>query len=92
MLEEIFEIFVSSLEDNGVITECNINTLEAEEIVNFDFDFDTVVNKIIMKSECLREIISDIDVTNELIEIIICAEKEFIRFSSFGLIGDLHVI
>lgn len=37
------------LEDNGIITECNLKTLEAEELVNFDFDFDKVVNKIIMK-------------------------------------------
>ena len=38
-----------SLEENGIITECNIKTLETESMVNFEFDFDKVVNKVIMK-------------------------------------------
>lgn len=37
------------LEDNGIITECSIKTLETESLVNFEFDFDKVVNKVIMK-------------------------------------------
>jgi hypothetical protein len=44
-----------------------------------------------LKSECLKEIISEIDTSNEIIEIIISTEKQFIRISSFGLIGDTHV-
>jgi hypothetical protein len=51
----------------------------------------TFYNKFIFKSECLKEIISEIDTSNEIIEIIISTEKQFIRISSFGLIGDTHV-
>ena len=51
----------------------------------------TFNNKFIFKSECLKEIISEIDTSNEIIEIIISTEKQFIRISSFGLIGDTHV-
>jgi hypothetical protein len=42
-------LFNYRLEDNGIITECNLKTLEAEELVSFEFDFEKVVNKIIMK-------------------------------------------
>ena len=37
------------LEDNGIITECSLKTMETESLVNFEFDFDKVINKIIMK-------------------------------------------
>ena len=91
--------------------------METESLVNFDFEFDKVINKIIMKvsnelrsrfclvaknllfcfvllenvkSECLKEALSEIDTSNDIIEIVISKEKEFIRLSSFGLIGDTH--
>jgi cell cycle checkpoint protein len=49
------------------------------------------VNKVIIKAECLKEVISEIDTSNELIEIIISIEKKFLRISSYGIIGDTHV-
>ena len=55
------------------------------------WEFVTYWNDQFLKSECLKEIISEIDTSNEIIEIIISTEKQFIRFSSFGLIGDTHV-
>jgi cell cycle checkpoint protein len=79
------------LEDNGIITECSVKTMESEDLLNFEFDHDKVVNKLIMKSDCLKEILSEIDTSNDIIEIVISKEKEFMRLSSFGLIGDTHV-
>lgn len=37
------------LEDNGIITECSIKTLETDSFINFDFDIDKLITKIIMK-------------------------------------------
>lgn len=79
------------LEDNGIITECSIKTLETESLVNFEFDFDRVVNKVIMKSECLKEALYEIEGSNDIIEIVISYEKQFFRLSSFGVIGDTHI-
>ena len=80
------------MEENGIITECSIRTLETDSFVNFEFDFDKVINKIIMKSECLKEALSEIDTGNDIIEIAISSgDKKFIRLSSFGIIGDTHV-
>ena len=40
---------LSSLEENGVITDCSIQTLEPDETLDFDFTSANVSNKIIMK-------------------------------------------
>ena len=37
------------LEEAGVLTDCSIRTLEAEETLDFDFCAANVVNKVIMK-------------------------------------------
>ena len=37
------------LEEGGVVTDCSIQTQEADETLDFDFTSTNVVNKIIMK-------------------------------------------
>ena len=37
------------LEEDGVLTDCSIKTQEPDEILDFNFSSDNVVNKIIMK-------------------------------------------
>ena len=37
------------LEEAGVLTDCSLRTLEAEETLDFDFCAANVVNKVIMK-------------------------------------------
>lgn len=37
------------LEEAGVLTDCSIRTLEAEETLDFDFCTANVLNKVIMK-------------------------------------------
>lgn len=44
---QFFNIF--RLEEDGVLTDCNIKTLEADEVLDFNFCSSNVVNKIIMK-------------------------------------------
>lgn len=39
----------------------------------------------------MKEALYEIEGSNDLIEIVISAEKEFFRLSSFGVIGDTHV-
>ena len=41
--------FVRSLEEDGVLTDCSIKTLEPDEVLDFNFCSTNVVNKIIMK-------------------------------------------
>lgn len=37
------------LEEGGVITDCSINTMVADEVLDFDFSSANVVSKIIMR-------------------------------------------
>lgn len=39
----------SRLEESGVLTNCSIKTLEAEESLNFDFDNSNILNKLIIR-------------------------------------------
>ena len=37
------------LEEDGVLTDCNMKTLEPDDVLDFDFCSSNVINKIIMK-------------------------------------------
>lgn len=39
----------------------------------------------------MKEALYEIDVSNDIIEIVISKEKDLMRFSSFGIIGDTHI-
>lgn len=47
--EHLNNQYYSRLEENGVITECSIQTSEADETLDFDFVSANVCNKVIMK-------------------------------------------
>jgi hypothetical protein len=47
-------VYTERIEEDGVLTDCSIKTLEPDEILDFNFCSTNVINKIIMKSECLK--------------------------------------
>ena len=44
---------VLTLEEDGVLTNCSLKTLEPDAVLDFDFCSSNVINKIIMKVEML---------------------------------------
>jgi len=78
------------LEDDGVLTDCSLKTLEPDEVLDFDFCSANVVNKIIMKSECLKEVFNELDSTSEILQILMSPEQPFLQFSTFGNAGSTH--
>lgn len=76
------------LEENGVITDCSIQTLEPDETLDFDFTSANVSNKIIMKSECMKEAFSEIDLTSDILEIIMSPSHPFFRLATYGDTGN----
>lgn len=50
-----------------------------------------VMNKIIMRSECLREVFTDLDVTSEMLEILMSPDVPYFRVSTFGTYGTSQV-
>ncbi|KAI8783251.1 cell cycle checkpoint protein RAD1 [Biomphalaria glabrata] len=78
------------LEEDGVLTDCSLKTLEPDEVLDFDFSSANVVNKIIMKSECLKEVFSELDTTSEVLQILISPDQPYLQFSTFGNAGSTH--
>ncbi|XP_005100665.1 cell cycle checkpoint protein RAD1 [Aplysia californica] len=78
------------LEEDGVLTDCSLKTLEPDEVLDFDFCSDNVVNKIIMKSECLKEVFNELDTTSEVLQILMSPDQPFLQFSTFGNAGSTH--
>ncbi|KAK2154367.1 hypothetical protein NP493_2193g00010 [Ridgeia piscesae] len=78
------------LEDGGVLTDCSIKTMEPDETLDFNFCSTNVVNKIIMKSECLKEAFSDLDMTSDVVQFLLSPDEPFFRLSTFGNAGSTH--
>lgn len=73
------------------MTNCSIKTLEAEESLNFDFDNSNILNKLIIRSECLKEIFAELDTSSDVLEITLSPDKPYFRLSTFGNTGSYHV-
>uniref|UniRef100_A0A0B6ZTE3 Cell cycle checkpoint protein RAD1 n=2 Tax=Arion vulgaris TaxID=1028688 RepID=A0A0B6ZTE3_9EUPU len=78
------------LEEDGVLTDCSIKTLEPDEVLDFDFCNSSVVNKIIMKSESLKEVFSELDTTSDVLQILMSPDEPCLQFSTFGNSGSSH--
>ncbi|XP_069156159.1 cell cycle checkpoint protein RAD1 isoform X2 [Procambarus clarkii] len=78
------------LEEAGVLTDCSINTQEADDTLDFNFCNSGVVNKVIMRSECLRDIFSELDMSSDVLEIVMSPAAPYFRLSTFGSYGTSH--
>jgi cell cycle checkpoint protein len=78
------------LEENGVLTDCSIRTQEPEETLDFDFCSANVVNKAILKAECMREVFAELDMTSDVLQILLSPDSPYFRLSTFGNAGTTH--
>uniref|UniRef100_F6XMX2 Cell cycle checkpoint protein RAD1 n=1 Tax=Ciona intestinalis TaxID=7719 RepID=F6XMX2_CIOIN len=81
---------VLMLEEDGAVTDCSIRTMEAEETLDFEFTAANVVNKIIMKADCLREAFNEMDASSEVLQITMSPDPPHFRLATFGLLGQSH--
>lgn len=79
------------VEENGVLTDCLINTHDANDIVDFDFSSNSEVNKVILKSDTLKDMWSDLDPSSEILELTMSPKKPFFQLSTFGIAGEIHI-
>ncbi|KAF2367177.1 Rad1/Rec1/Rad17 [Trinorchestia longiramus] len=75
------------LEESGAITDCKIVTRDASESLDFNFSNDRVVNKLIMRSECLREVFAELDQSSEFLTFHITASPPSLRLTTDGNYG-----
>ncbi|XP_071447685.1 cell cycle checkpoint protein RAD1 [Hetaerina americana] len=72
------------LEEGGVITDCSIKTQEPNEIIDFGFTPSDVLNKIILRSECLKEVFSEIDGSSDMLELLMSPDPPYFRITTIG--------
>ncbi|XP_042225587.1 cell cycle checkpoint protein RAD1-like isoform X2 [Homarus americanus] len=75
------------LEEASVLTDCNIRTQEADDTLEFNFCNTSVVNKIVMRSECLRDIFSEFDYNCcgvPVLEILTSPDPPYFRLSTIS--------
>ncbi|KAG8184680.1 hypothetical protein JTE90_013073 [Oedothorax gibbosus] len=79
------------LEENGVVTDCKLTTMEPEDILDFEFTPTKVVNKIIMQSEILKEVWSDLDMNSEVLEILMSPDEPYFQLTTKGTLATTHI-
>ena len=74
-----------------MLTDCKIQTQDAEETLDFDFTGANVVDKIIMQAECLREAFAELDMSSDVLEITMSPSEPYFRLTTFGIAGTTQV-
>jgi len=84
--------FVLYLEEQGVVTDCQVKTREAEECLDFNFANAQIISKVIMNSDYLKDVFSELDTSSEYIEFSISQEcPSNFRIKTTGPAGDSTV-
>ncbi|XP_043232190.1 cell cycle checkpoint protein RAD1-like isoform X1 [Amphibalanus amphitrite] len=72
------------LEESGVLTDCSIKTQLPEDTMDFNFNSSDVVNKTIIRSDCLREALAEMDGDCDLMELVFCPTPPLLQFAAVG--------
>lgn len=58
------------IEEDGILTDCSLKTLEPDDLIDFNIEPSNVLNKVILNTEILRDIWSELDPTTDVIAVI----------------------
>ncbi|XP_012063913.1 PREDICTED: cell cycle checkpoint protein RAD1-like [Atta cephalotes] len=79
------------IEEDGIITDCSLKTLEVEELLDFHLDTENIVNKVVLQTELLKAVMAELDPTSQLVELCLSPEKPFFRISLEGIGSVCHI-
>ena len=79
------------LEEGGVLTDCSIRTQDADETLDFDFSSTNMANRIIILAECLKEAFAELDMSSEVLEVLLSPSPPHFRLTTFGYAGTAQV-
>ncbi|CAK9804392.1 Cell cycle checkpoint protein RAD1, partial [Anthophora quadrimaculata] len=79
------------IEEDGVITDCSLKTQDPDELLDFHLEPENVMNKVVLQTELLKDILSELDPTSDFIELLLSPSPPFFRISTAGLAGICHV-
>lgn len=57
------------IEEDGLITDCSLKTLDVDTLLDFHLESENVTNKVILKTELLKDIIGELDQTSDVVEV-----------------------
>ncbi|XP_076175493.1 cell cycle checkpoint protein RAD1 isoform X2 [Ptiloglossa arizonensis] len=79
------------IEEDGIITDCSLKTQDPDELLDFHLEPENVLNKVVLQTELLKDILSELDPTSNIIELLLSPSAPFFRISTAGLAGVCHV-
>ncbi|XP_017790528.1 PREDICTED: cell cycle checkpoint protein RAD1-like [Habropoda laboriosa] len=79
------------IEEDGVITDCSLKTQDPDELLDFHLEPENVLNKVVLQTELLKDILSELDPTSDFIELLLSPSTPFFRISTAGLAGICYV-
>lgn len=83
-----------TLEEDNIVTHCSVKTQESEEALDFEFCAANVVNKIIMRADCLRDAFNELDHDSDTLRITMSPDPPYFRLTTSGYLGqtdnDIH--
>ena len=83
---------VLMLEENGVVTNCGIKTLEIESIpLNFNFRSTAIPNKVILEATNLKDAFNELDWSAGSVKITMSPEDPYFRLATRGPSGTCEV-
>lgn len=62
-----------------------------EPVLDYDFGTANVIGRIIMNSECLKEVFCELDTTSETVQFSMSPDSPHFRITTFGHSGTYHV-
>lgn len=57
------------IEEDGIITDCSLKTLEVDALLDFHLEAENVVNKVVLQTELLKDVMAELDPTSDLVEV-----------------------
>ncbi|XP_015592921.1 cell cycle checkpoint protein RAD1 [Cephus cinctus] len=79
------------IEENGIITDCSLKTQELGELLDFHLDAEDVLNKIVLQTDLLKDVLAELDGTSEFIELLLSPEAPYFRISTDGIAGECRI-
>uniref|UniRef100_A0A914XN71 Cell cycle checkpoint protein RAD1 n=1 Tax=Plectus sambesii TaxID=2011161 RepID=A0A914XN71_9BILA len=79
------------MEEGGVVIRCSVRTQQSDEILDFEFDPENVVSKIIMKTEALWDQFVDLDTSSNTLAFAVDIKPSRLRLSTDGELGTIDI-
>ncbi|XP_058805989.1 cell cycle checkpoint protein RAD1 [Phymastichus coffea] len=79
------------IEEDGVVVDCSLKTQEADELLDFNLTPQNSMNKALLHSELLKDVLSELDTSSNHLKLYLSPTSPYFVFSTSGVAGDCHI-